>query len=99
MSILKENATWYPFPGHRGKQIELEKMSGNRAEMDLMVADTTQARKRFNITQHLAGITAFTLDGRLWILNLMLEDHQETCIVSLIGEFQGINCDKIMRPW
>ena len=36
-------------------------MSGNRAEMDLMVADTTQARKRFNITQHithLAGINS-----------------------------------------
>ena len=35
--------------GHRGRQIELEGMYGNKAEMDLMIADTMQARKRYKI--------------------------------------------------
>jgi len=35
--------------GHRGRQIELEKMSGNGAQMDLTVADTSQARKSWTI--------------------------------------------------
>ena len=33
--------------GHRGRQIELENMYGNKAEMDLMVADTMEERKNW----------------------------------------------------
>ena len=32
--------------GHRGRQLELERMTGDRAEMELAVADTAQARRR-----------------------------------------------------
>ena len=32
--------------GHRGRKVELEKMTGNRAELDLLLADTMQERKR-----------------------------------------------------
>ena len=33
--------------GHRGRQINLENMYGNKAEMDLMVADTMEERKNW----------------------------------------------------
>ena len=32
--------------GHRGRQLELGRMTGDRAEMELAVADTAQARRR-----------------------------------------------------
>ena len=32
--------------GHRGRQLDLERMTGDRAEMELAVADTAQARRR-----------------------------------------------------
>lgn len=49
---LKDTTGKFSTPsGHRGRRMELDKMTGNKADMDLMVADTMQERKRYqNLT-------------------------------------------------